>query len=338
MSSPAQDSGEPEPRDADPARPDHGPTRPVHQPVLLREVIRFLDLRPGLTVVDATVGGGGHAQHILKQIGPEGKLIGLDRDPMMIRLAARRLGNVNCSLHQASYASLHEILGQLGLSNVDRVLLDLGLSSDQLADAGRGFRFDSAGPLDLRFDPTVGDPAWKLIEQLDLEQLTDLFRRFGEERFSGRIAQHLVDRRTGTDRTKLRSVPLIRPVHTARDLSEAVQEAVPAAQLRTGRQHPATRVFQALRIAVNDELEHLERFLRESLFRSLSAGGRAVVISFHSLEDRLVKTEFRNEKRWQNLTKQPITPTAVEQKVNPRCRSAKLRAARRKPDSESPVL
>jgi 16S rRNA (cytosine1402-N4)-methyltransferase len=283
--------------------------------VLLREAIRFLDLQPGLTVVDGTVGAGGHGWKILEQITPLGTLIGLDRDPMMIRLAALSLVVPNCSLHQASYVSLPEILEQLDIPTVDRVLLDLGLSSDQLADDERGFRFESAGPLDLRFDSTCGNPAWKLIEQLDEKSLADLFSKWGEERFSGRIARRLVKRRrTG-------------PVRTAADLVNAVAEAIPQKFRKRARKHPATRVFQALRIAVNDELRHLEIFLRDTLRRCLSRGGRAVVISFHSLEDRLVKAEFRDDKRWQNLTAKPVTPTAVEQKMNPRSRSAKLRAA-----------
>ena len=288
---------------------------PVHKPVLLRETIRFLDLKPGLTVVDGTVGAGGHARKILEQISTQGTLIGLDRDPMMIRLAAVPLDAPNCSLYQTSYANLPDILEQLDIPAVDRVLVDLGLSSDQLADDERGFRFESTGPLDLRFDSTCSDPAWKLIEQLDEQALANLLSEWGEERFSGRIARRLVERRQTA------------PVRTAADLVDAVTEAIPQKFRKQSRKHPATRVFQALRISVNDELGHLETFLHDTLNRCLSPGGRAVVISFHSLEDRLVKTEFRDGKRWQILTAKPVTPTAVEQKMNPRSRSAKLRAA-----------
>ncbi len=304
MPSPARDSGE---RDAS-----------IHKPVLLREVIRFLDLQPGLIVVDGTVGGGGHSRHILEHIGPEGKLIGLDRDPMMLRRAEGALTSSNCSLHQTSYADLPQLLEQLGIGTVDRILLDLGLSSDQLADETRGFGFKSGGLLDLRFDMHECQPAWMLIEQLDEEQLADLLHRYGEERFSDRIARMLIERR----RTH--------PIRTSRDLVEAVREAVPQAAQQRARRHPATRVFQALRIAVNEELRHLETALRETLPPALTRGGRLVVISFHSLEDRLVKTEFRAENRWQNLTPKPITPRPVEQKVNPRSRTAKLRAAKKK--------
>ncbi|MCH7688988.1 MAG: 16S rRNA (cytosine(1402)-N(4))-methyltransferase RsmH, partial [Planctomycetes bacterium] len=244
----------------------------VHKPVLLREVIRFLDLQPGLTVVDGTVGAGGHSREILKTIGPEGILIGLDRDPMMLKFASQTLTASNCHLRQSSYAELPEILRELGLEHADRVLLDLGLSSDQLADDQRGFGFESQGPLDLRFDPTSGEPAWQLIERVREAELAEIFKKYGEERFSERIARQIVERRKTS------------PVRTAADLIEAVREAIPRKYQKRAKKHPATRIFQALRIAVNDELSHLENALNDSISRSLVSGGCAVVISFHSLE------------------------------------------------------
>jgi 16S rRNA (cytosine1402-N4)-methyltransferase len=303
-----------------PAEPRNtGPHVPsVHKPVLLREVIRWLDLHPGQVVVDATVGAGGHSRKILKTIGPEGILIGLDRDPMMLKFASQTLTASNCHLRQSSYAALPEVLRELDLGHVDRVLLDLGLSSDQLADDQRGFGFESKGLLDLRFDPTSGEPAWQLIERLREAELAEIFKKYGEERFSERIAGQIEERRKTN------------PVRTAADLIEAVREAIPRKFQKTAKKNPATRIFQALRIAVNDELNHLENALNESIYRSLVSGGCAVVISFHSLEDRIVKRAFRNSDRWESLTPKPVSATGTEQRMNPRCRTAKLRAARKK--------
>lgn len=294
-----------------------GPSPARHRPVLLREVIRFLDLAPGLTVVDGTVGAGGHSREILKHIGSTGILVGLDRDPHMLELAARNVSGSNVRLHQASYAQLPDILDELGLPTADRVLLDLGLASDQLADEIRGFGFESGGPLDLRFDPESGTPAWQLLEQLDETALADILRECGEERFSRPIAERIVARRQE------------RPVRTARDLSEAVAEALPRHIRKESRKNPATRVFQALRIAVNDELEHLENALQHALPAAVRPGGRVVILTFHSLEDRLVKRAFRDKTLWENLTPKPITATAAEKRINPRSRTAKLRAATR---------
>ena len=303
-----------------PAEPRNtGPHVPsVHKPVLLREVIRWLDLHPGQVVVDATVVAGGHSREILNSIGPKGILIGLDRDPMMLKVASQPVTASNCHLRQSSYSALPEVLRALDLEHADRVLLDLGLSSDQLADDQRGFGFESKGPLDLRFDPTSGEPAWQLIERLREPELAEIFKTYGEERFSNRIARQIIERRKTN------------PVRTAAALIEAVREAIPRKFQKSAKKHPATRIFQALRIAVNDELSHLENALNDSLYRSLVSGGRAVVISFHSLEDRIVKRAFRNSDRWQNLTPKPISATGTEQRMNPRCRTAKLRAARKK--------
>jgi 16S rRNA (cytosine1402-N4)-methyltransferase len=296
--------------------PDFGnPSAAVHQPVLLREAIRHLELQPGLIVADGTVGAGGHARKILEQIGIEGTLIGLDRDPLMLQLAARVVSGPNCHFRHGSYVELPRILGELGLLAVDRILLDLGLSSDQLADERRGFSFESAGLLDLRFDITQGRPAWQLLDELDESELASVFHEYGEERFSGPIARQIVARRQSN------------PVRTAGDLVGAVGAAVPGKFQREARKHPATRIFQALRIAVNDELKHLELALDGPLLQALGPGGRLVIITFHSLEDRLVKQAFQDETRWQNLTPKPVTPRSAEQRINPRSRTAKLRAA-----------
>jgi 16S rRNA (cytosine1402-N4)-methyltransferase len=305
---------------------------PVHRPVLVREVVQFLEISPGLIVVDGTVGAGGHSRALLDHLGPTGKLIGLDRDPMMLAQASKVLNDSRCLLKQASYAQLPEILDQLGIKRVDRVLLDLGLSSDQLADFARGFSFQTDGPLDMRFDASQGVPAADLLATLDESELADLFFRLGEEPAGRSIARAIVRRRAGE------------PVRTAAQLVETVNDALHPSGRRPAETHPATRVFQALRIAVNHELEHLQTFLASALPQRLNADGRAVIITFHSLEDRLVKEAFRDQELWQNQTRKPVTARAAEQRMNPRCRTAKLRAAVRtntatppRPTGESPT-
>jgi 16S rRNA (cytosine1402-N4)-methyltransferase len=300
---------------SDPMRAAGNPGSPVHRPVLLREVVEFLDVAPGQIVVDGTVGAGGHSRVLLEHLGPSGKLIGLDRDPMMLARASLVLADTRCTLKQASYAQLPDILDRLGIDRVDRVLLDLGLSSDQLADQSRGFSFLNAGPLDMRFDTSQGATAADLLATLGEVELSDLIFRFGEEPASRSIARTIVDRRTS------------RPIRTAADLVEAVTAAHSRGGPRQSEKHPATRVFQALRIAVNHELEHLQTFLSNFLPERLNADGRAVIITFHSLEDRLVKDAFRDHELWQNLTRKPVTARSAEQRMNPRCRTAKLRAA-----------
>ena len=205
-----------------------------------------------------------------------------------------------------------EVLAELEIEAVDGILLDLGLSSDQLADLERGFSFSSAGPLDLRFNPLQGKPAWRLLERLSAEHLADLIYQFGEERYSRRIARAIVQRRQDN------------PVETAADLADLVRRCVPRS--RHDRIDPATRTFQALRIAVNDELKSLEIALRR-LPDCLRPGGRIVVISFHSLEDRPVKEAFRDDPRLTALTRKPVIPSDEEMARNPRSRSAKLRLA-----------
>ena len=290
----------------------------VHTPVLLRDVLRVLELQPGLVVVDGTVGAGGHAKMIQSQIGDQGTLIGLDRDPMMLSLAAAVLPvSDRVILKQASYVELPEVLRAVGLTNVDRVLLDLGLSSDQLADESRGFGFGAEGPLDLRFDTSRGRSARELLATATVDELELWLKEYGEEPESRRIARDLVARAATN------------PIKTGADLANAVAESLGVRRREPGEKHPATRVFQALRIAANQELEHVKRGLEESVFQSLKPGGLAAVISFHSLEDRIVKQEFRRADRWECLTAKPIVATHQEQRVNPRSRSAKLRVARK---------
>lgn len=300
----------------DPAR-----RRAVHQPVLLRETIAQLQLEPGLTVVDGTVGAGGHSRKILEQLGANGHLIGLDRDEMMLELATQNLTHGRATLVQSSYADLDRVLEGGHMTQVDRILIDLGLSSDQLAHESRGFGFQTSGNLDMRFDRAHGQPAYELLNERSATELAEIFERYGEERFAASIAEEIVRRRK------------THPFRTVSDLTEAVAAAVPVREQKSSHKHPATRVFQALRIAVNDELTHLDRALSETFPRCLKAGGLLVVITFHSLEDRMVKTAFQDDQTWEILTPKPIVARPNEQKLNPRSRSAKIRTARRKATS-----
>jgi 16S rRNA (cytosine1402-N4)-methyltransferase len=285
----------------------------IHTPVLAAEAMRLLDIRPGMRVVDGTLGGGGHTRLFADAVGPDGLVIAVDRDPAAIERVARELAGRPLRFAQANFRDLPEVLDAVGLDRVDRVLLDVGLSSDQLADDTRGFSFDSEGPLDLRFDPTEGEPAWRLVARMRPETLADLIHEFGEERYSRRIA-----RRIAAVRQK-------QPIRTARDLARIVTAAIPR-QYPPPRIHPATRTFQALRIAVNEELKSL-RIALERIPGRLAPGGRLAVISFHSLEDRLVKEAFRNRQTWEPLTHGPVEASADEVARNPRSRSAKLRVA-----------
>ena len=287
----------------------------VHVSVMPREVLQQLDLTPGLTVVDGTVGAGGHSEKIAALIGPEGILLGLDRDPLMLGHAAKRVHGHNRYLRHASYSEIKEVLSELKIESVDRILLDLGLSSDQLADRGRGFGYSLDAPLDMRFDVTSGQSAKVLLNTIDEASLERILTTYGEERFSGPIARKVIERRR------------IQPMETTRDLVETVESAIPPKARLQARKEPATRVFQALRIAVNEELLHLERALETELFDVLVPGGRLAVITFHSLEDRLVKNAFQDSQKWQTTTRKPLTATPAEVRINPRSRSAKLRTA-----------
>jgi 16S rRNA (cytosine1402-N4)-methyltransferase len=285
-----------------------------HVPVLAAEVLAGLGVAPGQTIVDGTLGGGGHARLLAEAVGATGRVLALDRDLGATERAAERLRGLNVDCLHANYADLPEVLADRGIAAVDGILLDLGLSSDQLADVERGFSFHSAGPLDLRFDVTRGEPAWKLIERLSEEHLANVIFEFGEERYSRRIARQIVARRRQA------------PVRTAAELADVIRGAVPRS--RHDRIDPATRTFQALRIEVNEELKWLKVALRR-LPDCLRPGGRLAVISFHSLEDRLVKEAFRDDARLDVVTRRPLRATEAETFNNPRARSAKLRVAAR---------
>ncbi|HEX5053574.1 MAG TPA: 16S rRNA (cytosine(1402)-N(4))-methyltransferase RsmH [Planctomycetota bacterium] len=295
----------------------HGSRQPVHEPVLLRETMAMLELREGLVVVDGTVGAGGHARAIVQAIGSTGLLVGLDRDSEILASARVALthdvaaagAGARVSLHHLSYVSMREALAANGRSRCDRVLLDLGVSSLQLDRPERGFSFMADGPLDMRMDSSAPMTAADWLNTVPEQDLANAIYEFGEERHSRRIARRLVEvrRRTAIVRTG--------------QLAELVVQALPAAA-RHGRIHPATRTFQAIRMVVNDELGELRRGLAAAI-DCLSPGGRLAVISFHSLEDRIVKHFLRGETAV--VTKKPIEATPDEVRRNPRARSAKLR-------------
>ena len=296
-----------------------------HLPVLLHEVLGGLAPRPGAHLVDGTLGAGGHAAAWLEASGPNGRVTGFDRDPAALALAAERLAPYAGRIG-IIHASHTELARHVAPASADAVLLDLGFSSMQIDDPARGFSFQANGPLDMRFDPTAGESAADLVNTLPETSLADLIYEYGEERFSRRVA---------------RAICLARPLYTTHALAEVVRRAVP----RTGEKiDPATRTFQALRIAVNGELEAIRATLPQAV-AALRPGGRLAVISFHSLEDRIVKEYFRREAQGcicppeqlictcqhvpslRLITRKPITATPAEIDANPRARSAKLRVA-----------
>lgn len=297
-----------------------------HLPVLFDETLEWLQPRRGGVYLDGTLGGAGHARKILEAIGPEGRLLGVDRDPEALEVVRRRLDAPNVTLWQATFEQA--LSGEL--PPLDGILLDLGVSSYQLDTARRGFSFMKSGPLDMRMDTTRDTTAADLVNTADERELADIFWRYGEERFSRPIARAIVKRRSS------------KPFTETLDLAETIARVLP----RSKGIHPATRTFQALRIAVNDELGTIERSLPLAIER-LKPGGRLVVISFHSLEDRIVKNALRDFARGcicppraplcvcgkkplaKVLTSKPITANERELALNPRARSAKLRAAER---------
>jgi 16S rRNA (cytosine1402-N4)-methyltransferase len=306
-----------------------------HLPVMAGEVLETLSPQPGSLQIDATVGGGGHTERILEAASPDGRLLGLDADQAAIdRVAARltRFGD-RLVLRQANFRELGEVAPAAGFDAVDGMLFDLGLSSFQLADRDRGFGFRTGGPLDMRFDTARGVPASELLATLSADELAALFRKYGEEPAAWRIAKAIVEARE------------THPVQTAEDLAALVERVVPGNPRQRRRIHPATRVFQALRIAVNEELDALEDALAAAM-DLLRPGGRLVVLSYHSLEDRIVKRFLNAERRGcvcppeapvcvcgrsprLRLVTKDRTPTAAEIDANPRARSARLRAAER---------
>lgn len=304
----------------------------IHISVLFQETLDGLRVRPGGRYIDATIGGGGHAAGILAASSPDGRLLGLDRDSAAIEATRARLSPYaeRVVLVHGSFDRLAEIAQANHYGLADGILLDLGFSSLQLADPERGFAFMSDGPLDMRFDPVAGgSTAADLVNHLALEELSALLYRYGEERRARRISEAIV---------------AARPLGTTEELAAIIEQAIGRGQRQ--RIHPATRTFQALRIAVNDELTVLEAALPQAV-ELLASGGRLAVISFHSLEDRLVKRFLRRESRdcvcppevpacicdhratVRRVTRKPIQPTAEEVAANPRSRSARLRVAER---------
>ena len=305
----------------------------AHVPVLVREVMDFLQPAPGKRYIDGTLGGGGHSEAILSASGPDGQVLGLDRDDEAITAASERLKRFGARLtaRQASFADSHEVLSELGWDKVDGVILDLGVSSWQIDAAERGFSFRLGGRLDMRMDRRQSLDACRLVNTATVDELMRIFRAYGEEPQARRIAERIAAERK------------LRPIESTDELARLVE------RVKGGRRrdhHPATQVFQALRIAVNQELDQLEHFLDDG-FALLRPNRRLVIISFHSLEDRLVKNAFRKWSRaclcppralvcqcgWSQkvklLTKKPLVPRDTETAANPRARSAKLRAVER---------
>ncbi len=293
-------------------------TKPQHVPVLLEEVLEYLHVRPGGVYVDATLGLAGHSSEIARRLGPKGILIAFDRDPEAMELAKARLEDLRAELGpempeiRLVPKSFSEAASEIEPASLDGLLADFGVSSLQLDEAHRGFSFRSDGPLDMRMDTRTGETAEQVVNQEDENELADLIYEFGEERRSRRIA---------------RAIVRARPITTTAELARVVSAAAPA--MKGDKIHAATRTFQALRIRVNDELGEI-RTLLESAPSLLKPGGRLVLISFHSLEDRQVKDAFREAGRtkvYEVLTKKPVVAGEEEERKNPRSRSAKLRAA-----------
>lgn len=293
----------------------------THVPVLPVELLELLRPRPGARLVDGTLGGGGHARMLLEQIKPDGILLGIDRDPEAVERVSHDLSSHGNALRLrcADFAEVKSLLVEEKLVPVDGIVVDLGMSSLQLADPARGFAFSVEGPLDMRYDRSRGSSAADLLERLSESEIADLIWRYGEERASRRLARRIVEHRREA------------PLRTTSDLARLAERVVP--RRRRGRRaaHPATRMFQALRIAVNLELDSLERFLEDAP-STLAPGGRLAVISFHSLEDRLVKICFRDlEKNGGHVrvTRKVIKAGEREVEKNPRARSARLRVLER---------
>ncbi|MEK7657793.1 MAG: 16S rRNA (cytosine(1402)-N(4))-methyltransferase RsmH [Patescibacteria group bacterium] len=293
----------------------------MHKPVLLKEVIEILNPKPGEFFIDGTVGGGGHSLEILKKIGKGGIFLGMDWDEKIIEQTKSKLdavcqmSDVKCYFVHGNYADLPEILKENNLPKADGLILDLGMSSIQLERSGRGFSFLKDEPLDMRYDIAESLTAAEVINSFRENDLNDIFWKYGEERYSRRIAKKIVEERKE------------KRILTTFDLTEIIKRAVPKNYER-GRIYPSTRVFQALRIYVNCELENLEKLLK-NMSEILKHGGRVAIISFHSLEDRLVKNYFREtakKGKAEILTKKPIEAIMEEIQQNPRARSAKMRA------------
>jgi 16S rRNA (cytosine1402-N4)-methyltransferase len=292
----------------------------LHNPVLVREVISFLNPAPGQIIVDATIGGAGHSEQILQRIIPGGMLIGIDRDEETLRLASERLKPFEGSfkLINKNFKHLKETLKDIGVEKVNGIIFDLGMSSIQMEAWQRGFSIKNDGPLDMRMDRNHGLTAKDLVNRLSEMELSDTIRDLGEEKFHRRIAKRIVEERKKKE------------ISTTAELTEVILAGIPYRHNKY-KIHPATRTFQALRIRVNDELGSLEEALN-ALPRILEKGARACIISFHSLEDRIAKNtfkEFKAQGLFSILTKKPVVAKEVEVISNPRSRSAKLRVGER---------
>lgn len=311
-----------------------------HVSVLLNEAVTSLNPRQGGTYIDCTLGGGGHTLEIVKRVVPGGRVIGIDQDTNALKAAGERLAEYkeNIIFVHSNFYRLKEIISELGIEKVDGIVFDLGVSSHQLDEGSRGFSYMHDAPLDMRMNP--GDPltAEQLVNEFPEDELFRIIRDYGEDRWAKRIAQFIVEHRQ------------INRIHTTGELVEIIKKAIPAGARREGP-HPAKRTFQALRIAVNDELNRFASALRDAV-DILNPGGRVSVISFHSLEDRIAKEVFRElakscicppelpvcscskEKQVKIITGKPILPSEQELEVNPRARSAKLRVAEKVPGSK----
>ena len=282
----------------------------THIPVMAGEALKYLNLNPDGIYIDGTIGGGGHAKMILSMLSSKGRLIGIDRDPEALALCSERFNSTDqISLHHNSYHNIDKIMEELGIQKVNGILLDLGLSSLQLNSKRRGFSFKNDGRIDMRFDNSSGTTAEDFIKGLTEKELANIIFEFGEERRSRRISK------------AIKEAP---ELSTTNDIKEAIRKSTPPHH----RNKTLARVFQALRIAVNDEIDKLVQFLKEFM-NYLDFEGRLVIISYHSIEDRLVKKTFRklkDEKKVHLLTKKPLTPLTIELNQNNRSRSAKLRA------------
>lgn len=292
----------------------------VHQSVMLEEVMGSLNLKKGSVVVDGTIGGGGHSREILKRVLPGGRLIGIDADAEAVKLAAESLKDFNgsFSIINDNFRNIDNVLSKEGVKDVDAILLDLGISSYQIEDALRGFSIKQDSRLDMRMDRRLKASAYDIVNKYSEQDLSEIIKKYGEERFYRKIAHYIKEARSK------------KPIETTRELVEVIQRCV-GYRYRNQRIDPATRTFQALRIVVNDELGSLEEGLKKAIFW-LKAGGRITVISFHSLEDRIVKNLFKGYSSLgvlKIITKKPLQPTREEVIRNTRARSAKLRIAER---------
>lgn len=305
-----------------------------HTPVMLKEIIAYLNCKPGKCYVDCTLGGAGHSRAILENISPDGLLIGIDQDADAIANASRLLKPYDSSvrLFHENYVHLPNILSQLNILKVDGIIADLGLSLNQIENSGRGFSFQKDEPLDMRMDAGSGITAADIVNNDDQSRLETIFRDYGEERWARKIAQKII------------AVRAEREIRTSRELADIVRDAMPGRALHQRKKHPATKVFMALRIAVNRELEVLETFM-DGVLDLMNTGARLCLLSFHSLEDRIVKTRFREwegrctcppdfpqcicrrEQKAAILTRKAIRPGDGEVAVNPMARSACLRVA-----------